>query len=382
MRCVRERLLGRVIRDERGISGVEYGLIIALIGAAVVGVIAILGHVLGSGYNGAASAVPHPAAVSSTPAGGAASGGTSDGAASAGSSSGGTTSGTPAKGVVPVVEEGATPTDTATSSSGDKGASGISDTGAGSGTETKAASGTTTACGPGYVTESSGKCVLTAKSSCVGDQIFDEATNTCLIPKCSGQVYDAASGKCVESAAPTCQANKQGYSTATNTCFACPVGWDSGKGTCITQVDCSADNKMPNQWNKCQSVDEYVGTLQGASLNGIKNGWVPQLPKTTRTYNVFSAADTSSWKNEPWILSTAPYTAEIVSVVVSDPSKGLSQSDIPVPAYTSDTLTITTPSGPMYAQYTITYTVKVTYPWNGGTKTATKVVSTRVGLQS
>lgn len=382
MRCVRERLLGRVVRDERGISGVEYGLIIALIATAVVGVIAILGHVLSSGYSGAASAVPHPAAVSSTPAGVATSVDTSAGASTTGSSSGGTTSGTPANGGVPVVAEGATTTGTAISSSGDKVASGASDTGAGTGTETKSGSGETAACGSGYVSDSSGKCVLSAKGSCVGDQTFDEATNTCRIPKCSGQVYDAPSGKCVESVAPTCQANKQGYSTATNTCFSCPVGWDSGNGTCITQVDCSADNKMPNQWNKCQSVDEYVGTLQGASLNGIKNGWVPQLPKTTKTYNVFSAADTNSWKNEPWILSTAPYTAEIVSVVVSDPSKGLSQSDIPVPAYTSDTLTITTPSGPMYAQYTVTYTVKVTYPWNGGTKTATKVVSTKVGVQA
>ncbi len=380
----RERLT-RARRDEHGISGVEYAIIVALVGVAIVGVITVLGRVLGGGYSAAsdhASAAASGVASGSpaSPSAPAAAGGTEssgDVSAGPGGSSGGSSGGDS-----PQIEGG--------SSDGGTESGGEQETGPGAGPVEQApgagaenGGGSTTGCADGYVVDAtSGSCVPSAKETCIGDQIYDEKANNCRIPKCEGQAYDAATGTCVESAASKCAANKQGYSSESNACFPCAVGWDGSSNTCVPQKDCSADNKIPNGWNVCLSVDEYVGTLQGASLNSIKNGWLPQPPKTTKTYNVFSAADTSSWKDEPWILSTAPYSAEIVSVSVRSTSNNLKDDKIPVPTYTADTITLTTPNGPKYAQYELTYTVQVTYPWNGTTKTATKTLTTTVGLQS
>ncbi len=395
---VRHHLLVRVIRDERGVTGVEFGLIAALVGLAVVGAVSLLGHVLGSGYTSAANSVPAasgPAAAkpaSSASQSAAATDGTVGGAAGGGSA--GSVAAAPAGAANEVpgrTSEGATKADEQMSADeaatveeaakieAQAKADEIAKAEAAA-KDGDAAKATCIKKGLWY-DESAGTCESSAKSSCVGDQVFDESSNNCNVPKCEDKAYDAKSGTCVESLAKACQAEKQGYSEQTNTCYACPVAFDGATGTCVPQKDCSADNRMPNAWNFCLTVDEYVGTTQGASLSSVGNGWLPQRPGTTTTYNVFSAKDTKSWKDEPWLLSTSPYAAEIVSAVVSDPSKGLKVDMIPTPTFTKDTLTVTTPKGPEYAQYTVTYTVVVTYPWNGTTKTVTKTVSTKVGLQ-
>ncbi|MFN8170443.1 MAG: hypothetical protein U0R65_01095 [Candidatus Nanopelagicales bacterium] len=380
----RERLT-RARSDERGISGVEYAIIVALVGVAIVGVITILGRVLGGGYSaasdGASAAASGQASSNGTGASApAAAGGaesTGDPAAGPGGSSGGSggdspqvEGGSPGGGSTPAGEQEAGP------------GAGPGEQAPGEGAE-NGGGGSTPGCADGYVVDaSSGSCVPSAKGSCIGDQTYDETSNNCQIPKCEGQTYDSSTGTCVDSAASKCAAKKQGYSSESNACYPCAVGWDGSSNSCVPQKDCSADNKIPNGWNVCLSVDEYVGALQGASLNSIKNGWLPQPQKTTKTYNVFSAADTSSWKDEPWILSTAPYSAEIVSVSVRSTSNNLKDDKIPVPTYTADTITVTTPNGPKYAQYELTYTVRVTYPWNGTTQFATKTLTTTVGLQS
>jgi Flp pilus assembly pilin Flp len=382
----RERLT-RARRDERGISGVEYAIIVALVGVAIVGVITILGRVLGGGYSaasdGASAAASGQASSNGTGASAPAGAGGAESSGGDASDGQGGSSGGSSGGDSPQVEDG--------SSDGGTGPGGEQETGPGAGPVEQApgegaengGGGSTPGCTDGYVVDAtSGSCVPSAKDTCIGDQTYDEVSNNCLVPKCDGQSYDAATGTCVESAASKCAANKQGYSSESNSCYPCAVGWDATGSSCVPQKDCSADNKIPNGWNVCLSVDEYVGTLQGASLNSIKNGWLPQPPKTTKTYNVFSAADTSSWKDEPWILSTAPYSAKIVSVSVRSTSNNLKDDKIPVPNYTADTITLTTPNGPKYAQYELTYTVQVTYPWNGTTRTATKTLTTTVGLQS
>ena len=392
----RQRLVRRVFRDDRGITGVEYGLIIALIATGIIGVVTVLGHVLGSGYTSAADAVPSsgaPATATATPG---------PGSADAGPSGAEATGGTAGSGAPSAHEESTKSPDPSTAAETDEAdaqtraeeaakaeeavkaeVQAKADEAAKAEEAAKAGEGKRYECvkaGQWY-DESAGTCEASAKASCVGDQTFDENANNCVVPKCEGKAYDAKSGTCVESAAKTCQANKEGYSEETNSCYTCPVGFDGATGTCVPQKDCAADNRIPNSWNICLTVDEYVGTLQGASLSSVGNGWLPQSPGTTKTYSVFSAKDTKSWKDEPWLLSVTPYSAEIISATVSDPSSGLTLSSIPTPTFTADTLTITTPEKPKWAQYTVTYTVQVTYPWNGSTKTATKTVSTKVGLQ-
>lgn len=48
---VAQETLRRAIREDRGATAVEYGLIIALIAAVIIGIVALLGHKVSSAFN-------------------------------------------------------------------------------------------------------------------------------------------------------------------------------------------------------------------------------------------------------------------------------------------------------------------------------------------
>ena len=58
--------LRRTVRDDRGATAVEYGLIVALIAVVILGAVVVLGGNLGGLFTGAANAVANPAGAGGT----------------------------------------------------------------------------------------------------------------------------------------------------------------------------------------------------------------------------------------------------------------------------------------------------------------------------
>jgi len=50
-----ENLVARPLRSERGVTAVEYGLLVALIAAVIIGIVIVVGHQVSNAFNSVSS---------------------------------------------------------------------------------------------------------------------------------------------------------------------------------------------------------------------------------------------------------------------------------------------------------------------------------------
>jgi hypothetical protein len=212
--------------------------------------------------------------------------------------------------------------------------------------------------------------------SCIGQQTYNSANNTCTLPTCTAsQWYNSGTGNC--DVKVTC-IGQQTYNSANNTCTlpTCNSSqwYNAGTGNCDAKVTCIGDQTYNSGSNTCSepvcsgewynaaahTCDAYPTCLAAQIWSSTTNG-CSTLPAITKCFTSKSAIAYAY----P-VLSG--YSGTPTLYTVTDP--GLT-GDVN-PSISGSNIQYTTKSGTGWTTTVINFTFRVSYVQNGVTKYGTQ----------